>query len=71
LERGLGYNAPLQLKERPFNGNVEFANEVTPDRQLYRVRVAANLPEEVDAELKSIASPGEEKSVETPFFFTK
>ena len=71
LERGLGYNAPLQLKERPFNGNVEFANEVTPDRQLYRVRLAANLPKEVDAELKSFVSPGEEKSVETPFFFTK
>ena len=56
LERGLDYDAPMQLQERPFNGNVEFAHELTPDRQMYRVRVAEKLPKEVEAELKSIST---------------
>ena len=53
--KGAGYHAPAQLQERPFDGNVEFANEVTPDRQLYRVRVAAKLPKEVEKELESLS----------------
>lgn len=54
LERGARYVGPVQLQERPFNKEVEFATEVTPDRQLYRVRVAQSLPKEVEEELNSV-----------------
>jgi len=50
------FEMPARLSERPFDSSVEFANEVTPDRQLYRVRVADTLPKEVQAELKTIGS---------------
>lgn len=43
-----------QLKERPFNKNADYADEITPDRQLYRVRVV-DIPSEVKAELDSIS----------------
>jgi uncharacterized protein with NAD-binding domain and iron-sulfur cluster len=52
IERGDDYVGPKQLTERPFDANVEFANEVTPDRQLYRVRVV-DVPNDVQAELDS------------------
>ena len=55
LERGSAYEGPAQLQERPFDENVEFANDVTPDRQLYRVRLAPTLPKEVEEELKSFS----------------
>jgi len=31
------FEMPARLSERPFDSSVEFSNEVTPDRQLYRV----------------------------------
>lgn len=56
LEREKGvYKAPEQLQERPFDASVEFADEVTPDRQLYRVRVV-DLPKEVETELQSLST---------------
>lgn len=56
LERSTSnYELPPKLSERPFDGSVEFANEVTPDRQLYRVRVAADIPMQVKDELKYLA----------------
>eukprot|EP00979_Chaetoceros_neogracilis_P014631 scaffold4802_cov267-Chaetoceros_neogracile.AAC.16 len=48
------FQLPAKLSERPFDSSVDFANEVTPDRQLYRVRVAESLPKEVEAELKTM-----------------
>ena len=51
---GSTYVPPPQLEERPFDPNVEFANEVTPDRQLYRVRVV-DVPQDVQRELESFA----------------
>uniref|UniRef100_A0A7S3Q1Q0 Amine oxidase n=1 Tax=Chaetoceros debilis TaxID=122233 RepID=A0A7S3Q1Q0_9STRA len=53
-EKG-GYKAPEKLQQRPFDASVEFANEVTPDRQLYRVRVV-DLPKEVETELQSLSA---------------
>ena len=53
-EKG-GYKAPEKLQQRPFDTSVEFANEVTPDRQLYRVRVV-DLPKEVETELQSLSA---------------
>ena len=44
------YQLPSKLPERPFDASVEFANEVTAPKQLYRVRVA-DLPREVEAAL--------------------
>ena len=49
------FELPAKLSERPFDNNVEFASERTPDRQLYRVRVAETLPKDVEAELKVLA----------------
>jgi len=49
------FELPAKLSERPFDNNVEFASERTPDRQLYRVRVAETLPKDVEAELKLLA----------------
>ena len=46
---------PAKLSERPFDSNAEFASERTPDRQLYRVRVAETLPKDVEEELKVLA----------------
>ena len=48
------YQLPSKLPERPFDASVEFANEVTAPKQLYRVRVA-DLPKEVEADLKQLA----------------
>ncbi|GFH44059.1 phytoene desaturase [Chaetoceros tenuissimus] len=48
------YKLPSKLPERPFDASVEFANEVTAPKQLYRVRVA-DLPKEVEADLKQLA----------------
>lgn len=48
-----GYVAPPQLRERPFNPSVEFSDEITPDRQLYRVRVA-DVPKDIEDELISL-----------------
>ena len=47
------YDPAPQLTERPFDKNAEFANETTPDRQLYRVRVV-DIPEEIQTELASL-----------------
>lgn len=56
LDRSVSnYDLPAKLTERPFDASVEFANEVTPDRQLYRVRVATDLPKEVQEELSRMA----------------
>ncbi len=72
LERGAEYDAPMQLQDRPFNGNAKFANEITEDRQLYRVRVAESLPQEVEAELKTMAGMEETVTdVTSPFYFAK
>jgi len=48
-----GYIAPPQLHERPFDPNVEFSDEITPDKQLYRVRVT-DIPKDVEDELLSL-----------------
>jgi 15-cis-phytoene desaturase len=48
-----GYIAPPQLQQRPFNRDVEFSDEITPDRQLYRVRVT-DIPKDVEEELMTI-----------------
>lgn len=48
------YKLPSKLPERPFDASVEFANEVTAPKQLYRVRVV-DLPKEVEADLKQLA----------------
>ena len=72
LGRGAEYDAPMQLQDRPFNGNAKFANEITEDRQLYRVRVAESLPQEVEAELKTMAGMEETVTdVTSPFYFSK
>jgi 15-cis-phytoene desaturase len=48
-----GYVGPPQLQERSFNPSVEFSDEITPDRQLYRVRVA-DIPKDIEDELRSL-----------------
>lgn len=48
-----GYIAPPQLQHRPFNHGVEFSDEITPDRQLYRVRVT-DIPKDVEDELMTL-----------------
>ena len=39
-----------KLKNRPFHKNAQFSNEITPDKELYRVRVV-DVPKEVEREL--------------------
>jgi len=53
-ESNANYVHPTKLTERDCNENVDF--EVTPDRQLYRVRVATDIPKDIQAELDSFAS---------------
>lgn len=48
-----GYIVPPQLQHRPFNHGVEFSDEITPDRQLYRVRVT-DIPKDVEDELMTL-----------------
>merc|ERR1712176_1101533 len=43
-----------KLSERPINKNAEDAHTVTPDRTLYTVKRAAELPEEVKKELATL-----------------
>lgn len=49
------YEAAPQLTERPFDINAEYSEEITPDRQLYRVRVI-DIPKEIQTELDSLSS---------------
>jgi hypothetical protein len=43
--------APRQLTERPRNPAAADADERTPDRKMYTVRVASTIPPEVEEEL--------------------
>ncbi len=52
---GNGYIAPAKLTERPYDPAAEFADEVTADRQLYRVRVV-DAPKTVQEELNLLKS---------------
>jgi 15-cis-phytoene desaturase len=44
---------PRQLTQRPRDPKAEDANQVTPDRTLYKVRVAGTVPKEVEEELNN------------------
>ena len=48
-------NTIQKLTERPFDPNYEDSNDVTPDKQLYTVRVG-QLPSEVEKELQLMDS---------------
>ncbi len=54
-------NVIPQLTERPFDASAEFAKEVTPDRQLYRVRVT-DVPKEVEMELTSLSDSSDKSA---------
>ena len=60
--KGSGYLAPAKLTERPYDAAVEFAEEVTPDRTLYRVRVV-DVPENVQAELDLLGSSSNDDAI--------
>lgn len=45
------YNAPRKLTERPMNTAASDAQDTTPDRQMYTVRLANTIPKEVEQEL--------------------
>lgn len=49
------YVPPPQLKERSMDTNAEDSFQVTPDYEMYRVRVAS-VPSDIQAELDSLAS---------------
>ena len=49
------YETIPQLTERPLNKEAEGWNEITPDKQLYRVRVAET-PKQVQTELDSLCN---------------
>lgn len=52
------FNAPRKLTERPMNTAAADAQDSTPDRQMYTVRLANTIPKEVEQELgQSAATP--------------
>lgn len=52
-EKG-GYHSPPPLMERPFDSNVQYSDEKTPDRQLYRVRVL-DIPKDIEDEVQALS----------------
>lgn len=52
-EKQTNFEEAPKLEDRPFNKNAQFANEVTPDKQLYRVRVVET-PKDIQTELASL-----------------
>ena len=54
-EKDRTFEEAPKLKNRPFNKNAQFSNEITPDKELYRVRVV-DVPKEVERELAMLGS---------------